>query len=212
MSKSLEHSIITSRLDYTIEHTINHNDLMVSSLPDMATIAMVIRGRCRIISSSGVREIPELTVYLRDGSNEVIEYITNCTGVFEQVAVHINTKKLFATDCYVEEAAERRFEHAILRALILSTPIDGIASECCMSLSTFKRHFRARFNLSPHRLLLAMRLYMVRALLSRNELSTEYVTRMFGFNNGSYFISIFRDRFGATPTCARQISRYRSGE
>lgn len=212
MAMTVEQMIIAKRLDYTIEHTINHSDMVVSSYPDAATVAMVIRGHCRIMSGSDVRDIPELSSYLRDNGNEIIEYMTNCTGVFEQVAVHINAKKLFATDSHVNEAAERRFEHAVLKALISPMPIDEIAAECCMSLSTFKRHFRARFGISPHRLILAIRMTIVHEILAQYEVATEYVTRMFSLSSGSYFISLFRDRFGVTPTCIRQMLKYKESD
>lgn len=208
MCKIYECGIGLSTLDYTIEHSVNHRDMVVLPVAGVVTIAIVIRGRCRIVRGNDVREVAESAVYLRDSDDEVVEYITSCTGVFEQVAVHINTKRLFATDCYVDGAMECRFEHAILRALTSTMPIDEVASECCMSLSTFKRHFRTRFKMSPHRWILDIRLQLAHEILSQYNISTEHVARMCSFSNISYFISIFRAKFGITPSCVRQMSRY----
>lgn len=195
-------------LDYKIEHSINHQDMLVSPCDGVVTIAMVIRGMCRITCGTDVRDIPELVIYIRDRDNEMLEYITNCTGVFEQVAIHFDTKKLFATDCRINQATEHRFQHAILMALASSMSVDDVAKECCMSLSTFKRHFRARYGLSPHCWMQVVRLKLANDMLSRYNIPMGYVLRLCNFRNSSYFIYLFRDTFGVTPSCARQISRY----
>ena len=199
---------ISKRMDFSVEHSINHRDMVVSSSSEFSTIAYVIRGQCRVLRGGEARHIPELSFYLRESHDETVEYITNSVGVFEQVAIHINTKALFATDVHVDSDVERRFEHALLVALSSMMPIDEVASLCCMSLSTFKRHFRARFQMSPHRWIQSVRLRVAYEIITTCDISTEHISRMCGFSNVSYFTAMFRLTFGITPACARQMSRY----
>ncbi len=196
------------RIDFNIEHSINYRDMVVSSSSEFPTIAYVIRGQCRIVRGSDVRHIPELSFYLREPNDDVVEYVTNSVGVFEQVAIHVNTKVLFATDLRIDNDVERRFEHALLVALSSVMPIDEIASMCCMSLSTFKRHFRARFQMSPHRWIQSIRMRVAYELVTTCDISIEHIARMCSFSNVSYFTSIFRNTFDITPACARQMARY----
>lgn len=196
------------RIDFNIEHSINYRDMVVSSSSEFPTIAYVIRGQCRIVRGSDVRHIPELSFYLREPNDDVVEYVTNSVGVFEQVAIHVNTKVLFATDLRIDNDVERRFEHALLVALSSVMPIDEVASMCCMSLSTFKRHFRVRFQMSPHRWIQSVRMHVAYELVTTCDISIEHIARICGFGNVSYFTHIFRDRFDITPACARQMARY----
>ena len=196
------------RADFNIEHSINHSDMVVSNSSEGSTIAYVIRGQCRVMRGGVVQSVPELSFYLRESKDETIEYITNSVGVFEQVAIHINTKSLFATDMRVDNDIERRFEHALLVALSSVMPMDEVASMCCMSLSTFKRHFRARFQMSPHRWIQSIRMRVAYELVTTCDISIEHIARMCSFSNVSYFTSIFRNTFGITPACARQMARY----
>ena len=208
MGNILDIEDVSKRMDFNVEHSINHRDMVVSGLSDCSTIAYVIRGRCRIMRGGVMRNIPEMSFYLRESNDEAIEYITNSVGVFEQIAIHINTKALFATDIRVDSDVERRFEHAMLMALSSVMPIDEVASLCCMSLSTFKRHFRARFQMSPHRWIQSIRLRVAYELVTTCDISIEHIARMCGFSNVSYFTSMFRTTFGITPACARQMARF----
>jgi AraC-like DNA-binding protein len=183
------------RADFNIEHSINHSDMVVSNSSEGSTIAYVIRGQCRVMRGGVVQSVPELSFYLRESKDETIEYITNSVGVFEQVAIHINTKSLFATDMRVDNDIERRFEHALLVALSSVMPMDEVASMCCMSLSTFKRHFRARFQMSPHRWIQSIRMRVAYELVTTCDISIEHIARMCSFSNVSYFTSIFRNTF-----------------
>lgn len=196
------------RVEFSVEHSINHRDMVVSSNSEFTTIAYVIRGQCRVMRGGVAHHVPELSFYLREVHDEVVEYMTNSVGVFEQVAIHINTKSLFATDVRVDNDMERRFEHALLVALSSVMPIEEVASMCCMSLSTFKRHFRARFQMSPHRWIQSVRLRVAYEVVTTCDISTEHVARICGFSNVSYFTAMFRTAFGITPACARQMSRF----
>lgn len=212
MSKMSEKRNVDKWLDYTIEHSLIHCDMMVSPSPNTVTLALVIRGKCHVIRSGVAREVAERAIYVREAADEAVEYYTNYTGVFEQLAVHLNTKALFATTMRVDNLVEQRFEHAMLSALSSTISVDDIASMCCMSLSTFKRHFNTRYDISPHRWIQDVRLTLAYEILSTSDVSAEYAARLCGFNSSSYFISMFKTRYGITPSCVRQIARLKSNE
>ena len=205
----LDNCTLISSIDYTTEHRLYHRDTVVRPEAGTATIGFILRGRCRIHHQGNIKDFAERRPYLLEGDESVVEYITNCTGVFEQLLLHINTKSLFATIDSVDASTEQRFEHAILRSLAEVMSIDTVASLCCMSLSTFKRNFRTRFHISPHRWMQTFRLQMAYEILSTYDITTEDVANMFGYTNLSYFTVLFRTRHGMTPNCVRQISRHK---
>ena len=49
------------------------------------------------------------------------------------------------------ELDDERFAQAVEYGLRCAGAIDELAQLCCQSISTFKRHFRARYSMSPHR-------------------------------------------------------------
>ena len=204
----LENYTLISSLDFTTEHALHHRDMVIRPEAGITTIGFILRGRGRIHRQGNIRDIAERTPYLVEDEDSLVEYITNCTGVVEQMLIHINTKSLFASMDSVDEATEQRFEHAVLRSLTEVMSIDEVASLCCMSLSTFKRYFRSRFNMSPHRWMQTFRLQMAYEILSSYDITTEDVANMFGYTNLSYFTVLFRTKHGMTPNCVRQISRH----
>jgi AraC-like DNA-binding protein len=204
----LDCSKLISSLDFTTEHRLHHRDSVARPEAGTATIGFILRGRCRIHHQGQRYDIGERTPYLLEGEESIVEYITNCTGVFEQLLLHINTKSLFATIDSIDLPTEQRFEHAILRSLSEVMSIEEVASLCCMSLSTFKRYFRTRFRISPHRWMQSFRLQMAYEILSSYDVATEDVANMFGYNNLSYFTVLFRTKHGVTPNCVRQICRH----
>lgn len=204
----LDSRTLISSLDFTTEHRLFHRDTVVRPEAGTATIGFILRGRCRIHHNGSTRDIAERTPYLLVGEESIVEHITNCTGIFEQLLLHINTKSLYATIESIDEATEQRFEHAILRSLSEVMSIEEVASLCCMSISTFKRYFRTRFHMSPHRWMQNFRLQMAYEILSTYDVATEDVANMFGYSNLSYFTVLFRTKHGMTPNCVRQICRH----
>ncbi len=204
----LENYTLIPSLDFTTEHALHHRDMVIRPEAGITTIGFILRGRGRIHRLGTIRDIAERTPYLVMGEDSLVEYITNCTGIFEQVLIHLNTKSLFASMDSVDTATEHRFELAVLRSLTEVMSIDKVASLCCMSLSTFKRYFRSRFNMSPHRWMQTFRLQMAYEILSSYDITTEDVANMFGYTNLSYFTVLFRTKHGMTPNCVRQISRH----
>lgn len=92
-----------------------------------------------------------------------------------------------------------RFEYNILHNAYRNITLDELASECNMSLSCFKCHFRKVYGESPHRWLLTQRLQRARHLLLCSDLQIKNIAYECGFATPSSFIRIFRKRFGTTP-------------
>lgn len=73
------------------------------------------------------------------------------------------------------------------------------ADEMCMSLSTFKRHFKAEFNDTPKSWINNRRLEKAAFLIKSSTLSITDICFMVGFDNISHFISLFKQKFKHTP-------------
>ena len=97
-----------------------------------------------------------------------------------------------------------RFDEAILRGLTSSATVDELAAICCESCSTFKRHFRARYSISPHRWFTEQKLQMAYNMVRSTTISTKDISRLFSFGCPSRFIHLFRQRYGTTPMRLRR--------
>lgn len=76
--------------------------------------------------------------------------------------------------------------------------IDELASRFGISTSTLGRMFRKHIRLSPHAFLQARRLSHAKKLLDSGASVTESCMNS-GFSDCSYFISVFKRKFGETP-------------
>jgi AraC-like DNA-binding protein len=72
------------------------------------------------------------------------------------------------------------------------------------SLATFKREFKKLFNVPPAQWLIQKRLDYALMLLNTTERSIGDIFFDSGFENGSHFSRVFKDRFGLSPLHYRQ--------
>lgn len=94
---------------------------------------------------------------------------------------------------------ERRFRQVIASSLLSNASLGDMANACCISVSTFKRRFRARYSVSPHSWLLSQRLRIAHTLVVTTTLHISDLAAICGFRNTSHFISQFRRRYSITP-------------
>ena len=94
---------------------------------------------------------------------------------------------------------DERFANAIEYGLMSAVTIEELAKMCCQSISTFKRHFHARYNIPPHRWFIKQRLMHARLLLISTNKSISEVGLECGFPNTSHFIKLFKKAYGHTP-------------
>lgn len=102
---------------------------------------------------------------------------------------------------------DQRFAQAIEYGLSHSAEIGELAEICCQSISTFKRRFRERFSMPPHKWFQEHKLEIAYKIISERDISVTELTRISGYSNVSHFISAFRKRYGLSP--ARLIKKLR---
>ena len=180
--------VVSLDADRTIERITRGYDLMC-----------VVSGSCRYEDGDGVHEIIRNSIHILTPGSRVMEYRVDNSGRFEQVLLSIDRDALFGR-ADVRSRDEERFEQAILRGLSSNISIEELAEICCHSVSTFKRRFRERYGISPHRWLLSCRLDIAERILGETRLPTNVIAELCGFINVSHFIATFRRRFGCTPS------------
>lgn len=164
------------------------------------TIGYQLSGSCRILSDDTCIEVEERTLFLVDKGSYRIEALTGCKGDFEQILFNLDSYTIFGPSSRDRSRREQRFQHAVLNGIITSLTIEDLASRCCISLSTFKRHFNERFAHSPHRWFVRCRLDIAERVATQANISVADLAAICGFSNASHFIHAFRSRFGATPS------------
>jgi AraC-like DNA-binding protein len=77
--------------------------------------------------------------------------------------------------------------------------LEQIAFLCNMSLSTFKRHFKAEFDENPGKWIQRKRLNKAKELLSKGKLKASDIFLDFGYNSLSNFCAAYKKEFGRGP-------------
>lgn len=88
---------------------------------------------------------------------------------------------------------------SLARRLNEPASLQQLAAAQCMSVSTFQRWFRKTTGHSAGQWLLAKRLEHARYLLQQREATVTGAGAESGFEDTSYFIRRYRQRFGVTP-------------
>lgn len=77
--------------------------------------------------------------------------------------------------------------------------IEEFANDYGKSLSAFKREFSLNYEESPKKWVNLKRLELASKLLKYSELNISDICNKVGFSNLSYFIQLFKNRYGITP-------------
>jgi AraC-like DNA-binding protein len=85
--------------------------------------------------------------------------------------------------------------------------VDELAEQACMSRSSFYRHFRAAFGLTPLQYVTRMRIEHAQALLRDPARTVTDVSLDLGFRSVSHFIDRFRRQVGTTPSVYQRSFR-----
>lgn len=87
------------------------------------------------------------------------------------------------------------------RSLALPWSLDSMAAECGLKVTQFVRHVKESTNMPPLHYLNHCRLESARRLLrDERQMSITEVALTCGFSSSQYFATLFRRRFGTTPT------------
>ena len=94
---------------------------------------------------------------------------------------------------------DKRFEQAIEYGLHQDVSIKELADMCCQSISTFKRRFRTRYSMPPHKWFTIQKLELAYKILHDQDIAVVELIKICGFGNASHFITLFRKRYGISP-------------
>ena len=107
--------------------------------------------------------------------------------IFHDYARHLTTHRFAAVVGYIKEH------------LADSLTIDKLSALACMSKATFFRVFKREFGITPVEFIIRERLGEAKRLLRHPLASVAEVCLRAGFNNVSYFQSLFKKHEGITP-------------
>lgn len=116
----------------------------------------------------------------------------------ERMTLHIDIE-IIDKEASDWERKEERFTQAIEYGIKSAVGVEVLAEMCCQSISTFKRHFRARYSMSPHRWFTLRKLELAYKIIIKRDIAIVELTKLCGFNTPSHFIAAFRKRYGISP-------------
>ena len=116
--------------------------------------------------------------------------------------------------CGREPAAANRgdtlVEHALTLIQSARTPGGANVNEICarlgVSRATLYRKFTAQLRTTPIHYIIAQRLRIARELLASSSKPVAEIARLAGFNSEKYFLKLFKQRLGVTPSACRQAA------
>ncbi|WP_154857223.1 AraC family transcriptional regulator [Cyclobacterium xiamenense] len=86
--------------------------------------------------------------------------------------------------------------------------VDQLSEKACMSKAHFSRSFKKELGISPSEYILDQRLTLAANYLKQGVSQVQEVCFMSGFNNVTYFIRAFKNRFGKTPKAFQNTHPY----
>ena len=121
---------------------------------------------------------------------------------FEELILYLISKygNAFIAYLYSLISSEPSHFNDIIKSKTYSNlKLEEIAFLCNMSLSTFKRHFRKEYGISPGKWLREKRLERAKELLELGNLKASDIYFNLGYNNLSNFSAAFKKRYGKSP-------------
>lgn len=126
--------------------------------------------------------------------------------IFSEIAAY--------TDCCLKskflgtiDMAKENFERVVVDNIFKDMSIDDLAQLCNRSLTSFKKEFRRRFGMPPHKWIIRQRMQQARLWLISTEKSISEIGYESAFTNTSHFIKLFKKEFGLTPAAFRAHHR-----
>lgn len=196
---------LSAKAAILFEYIKNSSDSVSTIATDYYAIGYIIHGNCRIRSDMRCIDIPEQCLYVLERGRHIIENNADCNGLFEQVVMHLDRDAIGVNS--IVERDDRRMEDVVMGAVAENLSLERLAERCYVSVSTFKRRFRKRFSMSPHRWFILRRLDLAYRMILSTDVSVSEISRMCGFTNPSHFIAAFKRRYGITPTVLRRNNR-----
>lgn len=186
-----------------LEYVFSHEDATMELSTKNYDIVCLLRGTLDIVEDDNTIELSARRIHvIRRGRCNLMMRVDSSHS-FEALIISLDRDDLF---CRVEplNRADELFERAMLHGVSERESNEELASLCCLSVSTFKRRFRDRYSVSPHRWFISLKLDIAERLLRVASIPLRDVAEMCGFVNISHFISTFRRRFRVTPSRMRR--------
>lgn len=150
-------------------------------------------------------ELERVATLLRELEAESKCYATGGTALVEALFMQLAVRLARGYGAHASAAGRRLL--AVQRTIrhieenhADSVDLGGLAQKAGMSLSTFKRAFKAVTGTSPIDYLLQTRLTRACHLLRETDKTVTEAALAAGFNDGNYFARQFRARMGSTPS------------
>ena len=168
-------------------------------------IGYIIHGNCRVHSESRSFDIPEQCLYVLERGKHIIRNSPDCNGVFEQIVMHLDKSDIAPENINADN--DKRLESVVMGAVAENLTLEELAERCFVSVSTFKRRFRKRFSLPPHKWFIIRKLDLAYRMILATDVAITEVARLSGFTNSSHFIAAFKRRYSTTPASLRREQR-----
>ena len=127
---------------------------------------------------------------------------------FEELLLNIFTNPIHKTLAQyllsINKEQSAHFQQVMEENFAYCLNLDQYANLCNMSLSSFKRNFQEKYNLSPGKWLSNKRLDLASHLLKTSDKPVNIVGFECGFEEPSSFIRAFKQRFSVTPLQFRE--------
>lgn len=185
------------------EYVKNSSNATTSIATEYYAIGYIIHGSCHVATRDGSFHVPEQCLYVLERGKHIIKSKTDCNGVFEQVVMHLEDENI---DNYEMSHEDSRLESVVMGAVADNLTLDELARRCFVSVSTFKRRFRRRYSLPPHKWFILRKLDIAYRMLLTTDVAVSEVARLCGFTNSSHFIAAFKRRYHITPASLRRDS------
>ena len=146
-----------------------------------------------------MEQIAEPLPYI-DGSHRCdLRFFRACEILLELAEARESTE---ATSPWLQQAL------TVLHDSSSTAPPDyeELAAGAGMSISTFRRHFRAAMGLAPHEYLLHCRINSARQMLARTDLPVKEIAQRLGYSDVFFFTRQFTRTAGVPPAQYRKSS------
>jgi AraC family transcriptional regulator, L-rhamnose operon transcriptional activator RhaR len=149
-------------------------------------------------------ELERVTTLVRELAEESKHYMAGATALVESLFTQLVVRLARSYGAHASPAGRRLL--AVQKAIrhieerhADTVELNVLAKKAGMSLSTFKRAFKAVTGTSPINYLLQVRLVRACHLLRDADKTVTEAALAAGFNDGNYFARQFRARMGCTP-------------
>jgi AraC-like DNA-binding protein len=115
----------------------------------------------------------------------------------------LSSKKAEQVALLLEHFVNKRtagFKEVIETHVLSEISLEELSQLCNMSLSTFKRHFKKIYNVTPNEYLFDKRLENSKKLLATSEQSIDDIAVLSGFKTTAHFSRKFKEKYAIPPS------------